>query len=873
MTKANELRRTLGSRSGCAVIPAVLLLLTLTGCPGVLPDNSGNSGAEVTPTSGLKVNMEVSSPANGSYFTPGERIVITIGLEDDGGAPVSIDTLSQARLMIAGPKGANETVTAVGLLNTSNDREAGVHHYAQLNAEGGNPNLSVSGGKLTFTTEPVGSEMPGTYIVGLWSTRADEPLAQAFPTREFQIGTDEIQPEIVGNCGDCHLGTVTGKYYLHHIDPGHSPTGDYSIDSNPVTTCKTCHNEDGYAAYCNDRNESPCSSANRVSDPIVRRVHGVHMGEQLRSPFDNNPDNGDFKDYIDVVFPADVRDCTKCHLDDSWKTKPSRLACGACHDYVDFASGTLDPPRVLGTPSGGNCVQDSDCDADYGGDTLCNTDSGECELAVHRGGAQANDAACAACHTSTAGVGLAPIPDSHEIPAPPFQYDVDLTMSAPTNGTYYVDEAPVLTVKVQDAVTGAVVDPNTITEPAYGRANIYVSGPREHTDPVLTTAAGGIEAIRAEVASANQPWDFSSATDFQLKIDGGTTITINVSAGTWADLGSVTTDEVLTWLRANTDFAAVATAVADVSSRTGTDRLKIKSNSRGSASSVEILESDVSTAMGLAVGTYGPVETHSYANNDFRVRTDPFDGDPRITRSTEALSYQLDSVAGLNPGTYTVFVEVGSTYPVSWGLLNFQIGTDAEEPMVASSCTDCHEDTRQHASFFAVKFNPDICKSCHDYERQVPDRMAGDPPDGWGANAAPGRSNEGFGAAPLSRRIHGVHYGHYLDKPEEVNGSYDFSGVIFPQDVRNCTKCHSTESTAWADDPSRLACLACHDEDDGIAHGTLMTLDPTPEDAWSGDEQESCEVCHGSDADFAVEEVHKISDPYVPPYPREPTGD
>jgi hypothetical protein len=52
-----------------------------------------------------------------------------------------------------------------------------------------------------------------------------------------------------------------------------------------------------------------------------------------------------------------------------------------------------------------------------------------------------------------------------------------------------------------------------------------------------------------------------------------------------------------------------------------------------------------------------------------------------------------------------------------------------------------------------------------------------------------------------------------------------------------------------------------------------MTLDPTPEDAWNGDEQESCEVCHGSGADFAVEEVHRIADPYAPPYPREASED
>jgi hypothetical protein len=27
---------------------------------------------------------------------------------------------------------------------------------------------------------------------------------------------------------------------------------------------------------------------------------------------------------------------------------------------------------------------------------------------------------------------------------------------------------------------------------------------------------------------------------------------------------------------------------------------------------------------------------------------------------------------------------------------------------------------------------------------------------------------------------------------------------------------------------------------------TIMTLDPTPESPWSGDEQEACDTCHAS---------------------------
>ena len=53
--------------------------------------------------------------------------------------------------------------------------------------------------------------------------------------------------------------------------------------------------------------------------------------------------------------------------------------------------------------------------------------------------------------------------------------------------------------------------------------------------------------------------------------------------------------------------------------------------------------------------------------------------------------------------------------------------------------------------------------------------------------------------------------------------------------------------------------------DDAFGHASIMTYtDPT-----TGEKIETCTVCHGPDADFAIEKVHNISNPYVPPYARE----
>jgi OmcA/MtrC family decaheme c-type cytochrome len=157
---------------------------------------------------------------------------------------------------------------------------------------------------------------------------------------------------------------------------------------------------------------------------------------------------------------------------------------------------------------------------------------------------------------------------------------------------------------------------------------------------------------------------------------------------------------------------------------------------------------------------------------------------------------------------------------------------------------------------------------------------AGAPPTGTNGTSTSGWS--GFGAKPLASRIHGVHRGRYLEHPEDVKPlyrlvsgvpvyqpDYDFSEVIFPQDVRNCTKCHA-DNPVWTQEPSRLACLACHDSDAAIYHGSLMTFDLTPDDPYGGDEVETCIICHGEHAAFSPGQMHNISDPYKPPYLRDP---
>ena len=66
------------------------------------------------------------------------------------------------------------------------------------------------------------------------------------------------------------------------------------------------------------------------------------------------------------------------------------------------------------------------------------------------------------------------------------------------------------------------------------------------------------------------------------------------------------------------------------------------------------------------------LRAHIY--NDLRVRTDPANEDPRLSRSATEMTYQLDDVAGLEEGTYVLFVQARHVNsPSSLELINFQV--------------------------------------------------------------------------------------------------------------------------------------------------------------------------------------------------------
>jgi len=142
---------------------------------------------------------------------------------------------------------------------------------------------------------------------------------------------------------------------LLEFDLGRPSTDDvftFVPNGSPVTvvrdivkteTCNGCH--DNLTLHGRRHSVELCILCHQpqtgadANFPVM--VHKIHAGAELANGFELGG-----HDYSDVEFPADVQRCAVCHDPDSgatqadiWKTKPNRVACGSCHDNVNFATG------------------------------------------------------------------------------------------------------------------------------------------------------------------------------------------------------------------------------------------------------------------------------------------------------------------------------------------------------------------------------------------------------------------------------------------------------------------------------------------------------------------------------------------------------
>lgn len=685
---------------------------------------------------------------------------------------------------------------------------------------------------------------------------------------------------------------ATATHRISVATGGHSgPTGEATLDVVPnggavtvtrnivqTATCIKCHGP-AFSGHGGDRvtNEgcvtchSPGTKGADGNDAAMYvMIHKIHAGRELplaagpdgvyfddpATPADESADNDPYTwtstrstTVFEAAFPAVLANCQACHTGsgedvDNWKTVPTRAACGSCHEDIVWAVGTN-----------------------------------------HAGGAAATDAGCAGCHPAAGG--LSPITTAHDWTTKNAQnipeFDITLTVSDPGNGTHFVaGETPVVTIVLKK--DGVAIDHTTVVEDPAGEvclddnrdgvcdggivgdglfrnANFYVTGPRARRSNVLTTGA------RARVTSTAETWNLTGGT-LGLSFDNGKIVVLyrgtedilvpgvmefDLSACTLADVAAATAAEVVACLNdeAEYDYKEIPVffsdrAVAEVAG----GKVEIRSKGLGDMFAVQVTANPNPNDV---VPMFDTTLHYGGTSSQVRARTNPANNDPKAVRTAANITYTLDDVDGLRPGTYVVGVEfadmgrAGAGYRTpSVATTTFQIGVAEEELPVAGNCTSCHWssagvgyvlDFPRHNKPFDENAL-DGCGSCHDYQSSIPTINSPE----WGG-----------GGKPISKRVHAVHNGSQLNYPmitvdhEEGAGNEGRNwDITYPMDIRNCESCHpdGEVSGSWLTNPNRLACSGCHDTAAATAHMKSMTVDPTPLSPFSGDEEEACAVCH-----------------------------
>ena len=243
------------------------------------------------------------------------------------------------------------------------------------------------------------------------------------------------------------------------------------------------------------------------------------------------------------------------------------------------------------------------------------------------------------------------------------------------------------------------------------------------------------------------------------------------------------------------------------------------------------------TLINNADGTW----TYTYA-------TDP--GDPLSLPHMLRSCIQFDLEAPVdNPCIDFVPADLAALGGAATSLDNtFYAAYRSRQVITEASCNTCHSQVAIHGG---GRTAADYCVSCHN-------------PGSIDAN-----SENTVDMAVMTHRLHNARNLPSVGAgtPYVIwgfrNGEHDYSNLSYPQDMRNCTRCHAGQADVdyalaegllppeavltadganWADKPSPAPCLACHEGSEGHVEG-----------------RDSCDGCHGPDATRApVRQAHRL---------------
>ncbi len=317
---------------------------------GELPFDASILGAhnipQWTPGELPGVNFKLISVTGAAGSSP----TVTFSITDNAGNAVAPSAMNSLSLVMAGPTGDYASVVSESATGAAAGATSGTYTYTFKAAIPANATGTYMMGIEGYRNETV---LPGTVTA---QTVRDVGFNQLFP---FSVDGSPVTPHTLDNAQqDCNA--------CHYRISAHG-----GIREN-VQYCLLCHNPNATDAAVRPASAAPPQS---IDFPVL--IHRLHTGATAEAggqmtPFIVYGFNGSVNDFSGVLFPGDLRDCGKCHVnltdfppvpstripvnnprDFINPTPPTTAACTACHTPQDAsAHAAVNTSPTLGESCG-----------------------------------------------------------------------------------------------------------------------------------------------------------------------------------------------------------------------------------------------------------------------------------------------------------------------------------------------------------------------------------------------------------------------------------------------------------------------------------------------------------------------------------------
>ena len=210
----------------------------------------------------------------------------------------------------------------------------------QPGADSGGTSMALAAGQYQYTFKtkaPAGYDSSATHTIGIYGSRN---------LTVYNLGTNYASATFDFVPNGANVAHVRDVIETASCNACHDQLSAHGGSRRGMDMCVLCHTPE---------NSDPNTGVTMDAKVFF---HKIHMGENLPSVIAGTPfvaaknQFGTF-DYSAVAYPADPGDPRRCEVCHSQTTKaahatayltnPTRAACGACHDDVNFATGVNHP--------------------------------------------------------------------------------------------------------------------------------------------------------------------------------------------------------------------------------------------------------------------------------------------------------------------------------------------------------------------------------------------------------------------------------------------------------------------------------------------------------------------------------------------------